>query len=634
MSSKSSHKSLKKAIKIITIIIGFTFFLQPLSHSINMLSSNSPHQEDFSIPLSYRSLWDTAIELQPPAGDKPYCVAETSDGLFLGTDKEVYRSINGGNWELVLNAGSGQGAMGIHTTSNNWLIVNFYQGPLGFYVSKDGGNSWTHVTSPHIVPLLYDFTELDNGTLLMGNWESIGGIIYSSNDGINWKPVFDATVWLIANGYTVADHAHSVSYDSYRDRIYATFGDYITGPNVSGGKVTLYSDDGGITWNIIDAHGGPISVAHTENATYFGPDWAYHDIWFVDKDDNVKELDVLRTTSSDNVVYYLLYRNGVLYVSPHACNSGMTSGIYVSPDEGKTFGTLVEDTILGEFTVVKDENVYKMFTGIDNTFIIHNGLLYKLHILTTEEVWSLISGGAATSGVWSFDEGSGSVAHDSSGNGNDGTVVNAAWTSDSQTGYALDFNRAQQAYVHIPNSATLNPGKIRIDLWMKPTIPQTSPWAHLLSKRTGWVQYHKGYSLMFNGDGTNLIFYMGNGNAIYEPMLEYSFSSGVWYHLVVEYDGVETKWYVNNNLVQVDSGGIGDIASSGNEYDLFIGAESNGGYPAGQYFDGILDEIKIEDISVTGGGTLENNMELGIALTVVTLLSTIIFKPKLLFNRF
>jgi len=215
MPHKFSFKRLKKTAKIITIIIGFTFFLLPISHSIDILSSNTHHQEDHSIPLSYRSLWDTAIEIQTPTGEKPYCVAETPDGLFLGTDKEVYRSVNGGNWELVLNAGSGQGAMGIHTTSNNLLIVNFYQGPWGFYVSEDGGNSWTHVTSPQIIPLLYDFTELENGTLLMGNWESNGGLIYSSNDGINWKLVFNASEWLINNGYTAADHAHSVSYDSF-----------------------------------------------------------------------------------------------------------------------------------------------------------------------------------------------------------------------------------------------------------------------------------------------------------------------------------------------------------------------------------------------------------------------------------
>src|SRR5262249_33103258 len=39
---------------------------------------------------------------------------------------------------------------------------------------------------------------------------------------------------------------------------------------------------------------------------------------------------------------------------------------------------------------------------------------------------------------WTFDEGSGSIANDSSGNGNTGTVVNAAWTSGILNG-ALAF---------------------------------------------------------------------------------------------------------------------------------------------------------------------------------------------------
>ena len=196
MLSKNSHKSFKKVIKIVAIIIGFSFFLQPVPTSIDTLSCNSSYQEDFSVSLNYRSIWDNVIEIQPPAGEKPYCVAETSNGLFLGTDREVYRSINGGNWELVLTAPDGEGAMGIRTTSKGWLIVNFYQGPWGFYVSKDGGNSWTLVSSPAIVLLLSAFTELNNGTLLAGSWDNTGGMIYSSNDGINWKLFFDATNWL------------------------------------------------------------------------------------------------------------------------------------------------------------------------------------------------------------------------------------------------------------------------------------------------------------------------------------------------------------------------------------------------------------------------------------------------------
>ena len=43
-------------------------------------------------------------------------------------------------------------------------------------------------------------------------------------------------------------------------------------------------------------------------------------------------------------------------------------------------------------------------------------------------------------GYWSFDEGSGAIAKDGSGNGNDGTLENGtAWT-DGKFGYAVQFD--------------------------------------------------------------------------------------------------------------------------------------------------------------------------------------------------
>jgi len=50
-------------------------------------------------------------------------------------------------------------------------------------------------------------------------------------------------------------------------------------------------------------------------------------------------------------------------------------------------------------------------------------------------------------GWWSFDEGTGTVAGDGSGNGNDGEVIDATWTA-GQLGSALEFNGS--AYVDVP----------------------------------------------------------------------------------------------------------------------------------------------------------------------------------------
>ena len=59
-------------------------------------------------------------------------------------------------------------------------------------------------------------------------------------------------------------------------------------------------------------------------------------------------------------------------------------------------------------------------------------------------------------GIWLFDENSGSVAMDSSGNGNDGTLVEGPQWVDGKSGSALEVD-GDAAYVDFGNDSSLNP---------------------------------------------------------------------------------------------------------------------------------------------------------------------------------
>ena len=59
--------------------------------------------------------------------------------------------------------------------------------------------------------------------------------------------------------------------------------------------------------------------------------------------------------------------------------------------------------------------------------------------------------------VWHFDEGSGFVLGDSSGNKNDGKIEGASWTTGVSSS-ALRFDGIDD-YVIVPNDPTLNPQK-------------------------------------------------------------------------------------------------------------------------------------------------------------------------------
>ncbi|MGH7572242.1 MAG: LamG-like jellyroll fold domain-containing protein, partial [Gemmatimonadota bacterium] len=75
--------------------------------------------------------------------------------------------------------------------------------------------------------------------------------------------------------------------------------------------------------------------------------------------------------------------------------------------------------------------------------------------------------GADLVGWWQLDEGSGTLAGDASGLGNNGTLVGAAaFTSDALLGTAVDLT-AQSGRVDVPHHASLEPPVGTIEVWIK-----------------------------------------------------------------------------------------------------------------------------------------------------------------------
>jgi len=112
------------------------------------------------------------------------------------------------------------------------------------------------------------------------------------------------------------------------------------------------------------------------------------------------------------------------------------------------------------------------------------------------------SADAADSGLvgwWKFDEGSGTVAADSSANGRDGTLVsNPVWRQDGVHNGCLFFDGAQ-AHVRIPNQDSLNPrdGSFTFTFWANvetaPGTAGTTNWDLAVNKRdAGSVGYYIG----------------------------------------------------------------------------------------------------------------------------------------------
>ena len=195
-------------------------------------------------------------------------------------------------------------------------------------------------------------------------------------------------------------------------------------------------------------------------------------------------------------------------------------------------------------------------------------------------------------GIWTFDECSGSVAHDTSGNGNDGVLSGTplpVWTTDTPSGVgcALQFNGTSN-YVIVPDSPSLsNSSDVTISLWVKMNTPDV--YQDIVSKGTcnnGW--YDDSYVLCV-APGLSFLFYVSNtgGGSFSEAAVgTNSKDFNKWIQIVAVASSADSSisLYEDGKLVTTSgySNGI-QIQSQ----PLIIG----GG--RGFYFNGEIDNVRI-----------------------------------------
>jgi len=184
---------------------------------------------------------------------------------------------------------------------------------------------------------------------------------------------------------------------------------------------------------------------------------------------------------------------------------------------------------------------------------------------------------------WKFDEGSGVIAHDSTGNGNDGTLyqgLNTGWTT-GKFGKALKFDGIDD-YIWSSGSPQIDiTDAITIMAWVKPQ-PTTS-FNRIVTK--GDEHY-----VLRLPEMNTIHFYMRKG-VLYHTTADYTFIPGEWYHVAVTWAGYADaypKVYVNAKPVTpfqnepvtppIDSDNAGISIS---------------GFDSTETFNGTLDEIKI-----------------------------------------
>ena len=220
------------------------------------------------------------------------------------------------------------------------------------------------------------------------------------------------------------------------------------------------------------------------------------------------------------------------------------------------------------------------------------------------------SAGNGLVAAYGFNEGSGTTVNDMSGNGNNGTVIGAAWTNSGKYGDALVFNGAN-ALVIVSNSPSLQlSATMTLEAWVNPSVV-SNVWEDVIYK--GLDNYYL--------EGTS-----GNGEV---PVIGGTFGGSdtvldgtgalpakTWSYLAATYDGTTTRLYVNG--VQVASQAqTGAIATSTNL--LQIGGDSF----YGQFFKGIIDEVRIYDVALTAA-QIQTDMNTPVAAMAPFQISSIV----------
>ena len=196
---------------------------------------------------------------------------------------------------------------------------------------------------------------------------------------------------------------------------------------------------------------------------------------------------------------------------------------------------------------------------------------------------------AAASGLvaaYAFDEGSGTTVTDLSGNGNNGTITNATWSTSGKYGKALQFN-GTSALVTIPDTASLRLSSgMTLEAWVNPSAVNAK-WRDVVYKGND-NYYLSATSTNASRPDAGMI----AGGTYADAFGTSKLPTNTWSFLTETYDGSTLRLYVNGTQVS-STAHTGSIATSTNP--LQIGGDSI----YGQYFAGRIDNVRVYNTALT-----------------------------------
>ncbi len=189
-------------------------------------------------------------------------------------------------------------------------------------------------------------------------------------------------------------------------------------------------------------------------------------------------------------------------------------------------------------------------------------------------------------GIWTFDDGKGDIAEDSSGKGNDAKIIGAKWT-EGKFGKALEFDGVDD-YVDCGSDESLNPtDAITVVAWIKSTpASYNAPWS-VVSKYNAYILGPP------DSNTKRMCFIIHNGGWQYDSC----YTPGdvtAWHHYAGTYDkkSTEKNLYADGKLSETTKPGGAITADTG---PLHI-AHREGVALNQDHFKGLIDDVAIFNV--------------------------------------
>jgi len=200
---------------------------------------------------------------------------------------------------------------------------------------------------------------------------------------------------------------------------------------------------------------------------------------------------------------------------------------------------------------------------------------------------------------WRLDETSGTIAHDASGNGHDGTITGEPKWGAGKIGGALEFDGSSDV-VELGAFDVVGPG-ITIEAWIKPNSFGITD-GRILTKANEWGENDHWwmFSTIAEAGEIRLRFRLKTTDSQNTTTLIASSGAleiGEWQHAAATWDGTTMRLYLNGDEVGSTAKG-GDAVATDASVKASIGSQPPDAYATdishiNKFFDGFLDDVRL-----------------------------------------